>query len=272
MKKTTILTMIAAALMAAGCDKIEPDERLISVGNGGDSDPWPEGAVAYVEKYTGPKCNNCPSADRTLERLHAVYGSHLVVVSVTAPNHSMGEPFPNSMDTRVSEAAAWENHWGFTSLPTAYINRQGAAFSSSMADIGNSIDQALATLPPVKVEVSASADGNTVTINTGMELREACSEDLTLTLLVTEDSLKYMQLDGTGYNEHYAHNHMLRAVVTDSWGKSVSIGTEAGASASDQTTYTIGIPAIVKANSHIVALVCDAATHRVMGCAQCDIR
>lgn len=263
---------LAAVILMVGCDKIEPEKRLISVGGDGTVDPWPEGSVVYVEKYTGPKCTNCPSADRTIAGLHEVYGHHMVVVSVNSYRDDFGAPIGSDPDMRVTAAQAWEESNGNPSLPAAYINRQSTVFSGSMSNLGGSIGEALASLPSVKVDVTATLSGNTVTINTNMELREAITESLTLTLLVTEDSLKYTQLDGPSHPSDYAHNHMLRAIVTDTWGKSINLGTTTGSTATDQTTYIIGTPAIVAANSHIVALVCDAATHRVMGCAQCDIR
>lgn len=256
----------------AGCDKIEPEERLIALVTDEDVDPWPEGAVAYVEKYTGPRCSNCPNADRMIEGLQRLYGDHLIVVSVNSYRDAFGAPYNPNPDMRVAAAQAWEVAVGDPSLPAAFLNRGDTKYEGSMSNLGGGIDEALMSLPPVKVDLTATLEGQTVTIGTDMELREECTASLTLTLMVIEDSLRYKQDDGTARVPDYVHNHMLRAVVTDSWGKPVTIGTAAGSTASDQTTYTIGTPAIVPENSHIVALVCNAAsTHQVLGCAECHI-
>ena len=127
-------------------------------------------------------------------------------------------------------------------------------------------------MPTVKLTVEATCDGSTVDVNTSAELVFDYADPVTLTLLITEDSLAYTQCDGTNVVPDYVHNHMLRAVVTDSWGKSLSIGTTAGSKKHDNTSYALGSLTITPANSHVVALVCDASTHRVLGCAQCNIQ
>ena len=261
---------MAAVMLLAGCDKIDPTERLIV--SGGNEEQWADGAVAYIEKYTGPLCGNCPKADRTIENLHHTYGDRMIVVSVTSVTNSQGNPYGTEPSMQVEATRVWEESLGPLALPVAYINRDGKAYTSSMNDLGGGIEEVLMTAPKVKVSVSASIEGSNVDINTDVELKDNYADDMTLTLLITEDSLKYMQYDSPDWVPDYAHNHMLRAVVTDSWGKSLSIGTTAGSKKHDNTSYALGSLTITPANSHVVALVCDASTHRVLGCAQCNIQ
>ena len=268
MKK--IMIMAATMMLFAGCDKIDPAERLIDAG--GDDDLWVDGAVAYVEKYTGPLCGNCPMADRTIENLHHTYGDRMVVVSVTSVTNSQGNPYGSEPSMQVEATRVWEESLGPLALPVAYINRGDKSYSSSMNDLGGGIEDVLMTIPTAKVAVSATIDGATVDITTDVELMDNYADPVTLTLLITEDSLRYMQYDNPNWVPDYVHNHMLRAVVTDSWGKPLSIGTTIGSKKQDNTSYNLGTLTITPANSHIVALVCDASTHRVLGCAQCNIQ
>ena len=271
MKK--ILISLIGLMGIAGmvsCDKIDPAERLIE--SGGNESQWAEGAVAYVEKYTGPLCSNCPMADRTIENLHHTYGDRLIVVSVTSITNSQGNPYGSEPSMQLEATRVWEQRYGALALPVAYINRGDKAYTSSMNDLGGGIEEALMTAPTVKVSVSAEMEGTNVEINTSAELGTDYADPVTLTLLITEDALAYTQCDGTSVVPDYVHNHMLRAVVTDSWGKSFAIGTTAGSKKNDHTSYNLGALTIVPENSHVVALVCDAATHRVLGCAQCNIQ
>lgn len=271
MKKILIGLMGLMGLMGiVGCDKIDPAERLIESG-GGDSQ-WAEGAVAYVEKFTGPLCSNCPMADRTIDNLHHTYGERLVVVSVTSITNSQGNPYGSEPTMQLEATRAWEQRYGALALPVAYINRGDKAYTSSMNDLGGGIEEALRTVPTVKLTVEATCDGSTVDINTSAELVFDYADPVTLTLLITEDSLAYTQCDGTSVVPDYVHNHMLRAVVTDPWGKSFGIGSTEGSRKNDHTSYNLGALTIVPENSHVVALVCDAATHRVLACAQCDVK
>jgi hypothetical protein len=267
MKKTIILA--AAMMLFAACDKIDPEERLIE--SGGNDSQWAEGAVAYVEKFTGPLCSNCPMADRTIENLHHTYGDRLVVVSVTSITNSQGNPYGSEPTMQLEATRVWEQRYGALALPVAYINRGDKAYTSSMNDLGGGIEEALMVEPTVKVSVSCDVDGLQLEINTDMELAVDYADVLTLTLMITEDSMQYTQCDGTNVVPDYVHNHMLRAVVTEPWGKSLTMGTTAGSKKHDRTTFNTGGIGCYAPNSHVVALVCDAATHRVLGCAQCNM-
>lgn len=271
MKKILIGLMGLVGIMGmVCCDKIDPAERLIEAG--GNEELWADGAMAYIEKYTGPLCGNCPLADRTIENLHHTYGDRMIVVSVTSVTNSQGTPYGTEPSMQVEATRVWEESLGPLALPVAYINRDGKAYTSSMNDLGGGIEGVLITIPTAKVSMSATTDGSTIDITTDIELMENHTDPMTLTLLITEDSLKYTQIDNPNVVPDYVHNHMLRAVVTDSWGKSLSMGTTMGATKRDNTSYELGSLTIIPANSHVVALVCDASTHRVLGCAQCNIQ
>ena len=120
--KKTLAIFSAAALLLAACDKIPADQYTTNTGGGGDN--WQNANVhrVYVEKYTGPKCPNCPAADVTLNEAHHLYGDNLVVISV---NHPVGQgiPFPGDQDLRTDDGTAWDNYYGINAIPTAFVNR-----------------------------------------------------------------------------------------------------------------------------------------------------
>lgn len=255
-------------MLVAACDKIPPEEYTIAAGGSGQQ--WAEGAVAYVEKYTGPRCTNCPEADRTLEAAHHIYGDRLVVVSVNTMSDAFGAPMTGNPDMRTEDGAVWEQHWGISSFPTAYVGRSGSQYTGDMRNITGGIEAVLTVAPSFSVSVSAAATGSSLAIDTEVKTLADYDGAVTLTLVLTEDSLAYWQLDGSTPNPNYVHNHMLRDVVTEPWGKSFAPAA-AGASATDHTDYTVTNGDIVVENCNIVALVCDAASHKVLGCGQCRV-
>ena len=275
MKRYNILLGMVAVLFVA-CDKIDEADRLVPVP--GVMDQWTRGEVgevgescAYVEKYTGPRCNNCPAADRTLEALEEQYGERLVVVAVTTKDNTFGAPLGSDADMRVPEAAAWEDAWGVNSFPTAFIGRSTAtAYTGSMANIGGGIGQALAGPTVAGLVLSATAEGSGVGVDVGVKMLADYQGQVSLTLLLTEDSLAYGQLDGSAFDREYKHNNMLRALLTGTWGTEVPLEGTAGEQLSNHFSATLPDGCVV-ANSHVVALLTDAASREVIACKKCRI-
>lgn len=264
--KLRYMMMAAAAMLAlAACDKIEPDQYTVFAGAVGT---WENGTHiaqpvqrVYVEKYTGPRCTNCPAADRTLAALHEQYGERLVLLSVNTKNEQFGAPYPNNPDMRVDDGAVWEDFWGVTSYPTAYINRIGeVSYRGLMGNIADGVQSMLGQQPVVAIEGSRSGDAE-MTLTVNIELLQAYEAPLTLTLALTEDSLAYRQLDGSAFVNDYMHNHILRDVVTDVWGMDVDCQGTAGECRKVTLRYE---PEALSANYHVVALVSDKNTRRVL--------
>lgn len=268
--KTRLLTFMAlAAAMLAACDTIDPSEYTIPTGQ---DRQW-NGQRVYIEKYTGPRCTNCPSADRTLESAHAVYGDRMVVVSVNSKTDQFGAPMTGYPDMRTDVGAEWETFWGVSNFPTAYINRSGATqYIGAMSNIVGGIDQVVWQQPQVAVEVEAALSGNTVAIDVDVEVLQALGSAANLSLIVIEDSLAYWQLDGSSPNAEYVHNHMLRDVVGGTWGAALDLAGTVGERKSLSRTYTVSAAIENPLNCHIVALVSDAATKQVLNCAECRVQ
>ena len=272
MKKTFCGLMLIMGLMSlVSCDKIEPDQYTVFSGVVGE---WEEGYSvenpvqrAYVEKYTGPRCTNCPAADRTLEAVHDVQGDKLVVVSVNSKTDQFGAPMTGYPDMRTPEGAVWEDFWGVSSYPTAYVNRDGAtAYSGSMTSIGSAVQNVVNQSPVVAVdgEVNGSDD---ISIHVNLQFVQSYTKPLTLSLILIQDSLKYWQLDGSSPVADYVHNHMLRDVITDVWGADIDCTGAQGECR--QATFKYTLPEGME-NWHVVALISDKATRRVINSVQCE--
>ena len=255
----------------AACDKIESEDYTVY---DGAVITWSEGSAiadpvqrAYVEKYTGPRCSNCPTADVTLGNIH---DARVVMVSI---NHPIGQgtPYPNQPDLRTDGGTAWDQYFGINAIPAAYINRNTETqYLGDMGTIGGGIDAALGATPVVALEANATY-GSRIDVDVRLEFLEDYSAPVTVTVALVEDSLKYRQLmpDGS-IDEEYVHNHMLRKVVTGFWGRDVDADGRAGEALKGSLSFSA--PAdVVLANSHVVVFVSDKLSRRVLNCASSAI-
>lgn len=275
MKKNILAILTVAAFLFSACDKINPDEYTTQAG-GGDSN-WQNVHVqrALVEKYTGPKCPNCPNADVTLDAAHAQYGDRLIIISVNHPT-GQGEPFANQPDLRTEDGTAWDTWLGINSIPAAYLNRNRATqYTGSMSDIMGAIGDMIARDPLCDIAVTATATGDSITIDVDVEFLNTIEEATTITLALTEDSLVYKQSmpDGSRQDD-YVHNHMLRDVITATFGDDVPMQGIAGEHKVGRYTYRLPDvePAIVPANCHIVAFLSYRDSRKIINSAECTIQ
>lgn len=266
-----IIGLMGLMGLTTACDKIEEGEYTVY---DGAVVSWTAGSPianpvqrAYVEKYTGPRCSNCPTADATLAAIH---NENVVVVSINHPT-GQGMPFPGEPDMRTDGGTAWDQYFGINAIPAAYINRDRTTqYLGEMGNIVSALNTALGQEPTVALEVSA-VHGAKVDITVDLQFLRSYSNPVTLTAAIVEDSLVYKQLlPDNSVDETYAHNHMLRKVITGFWGRDI----EANGSEGEALRGTLSFaPAedINLANSHIVVFVSDKNSRRVLNCASCKI-
>lgn len=268
--KKTILILSAAALLMAGCDKISPDDYTQSAGGGSN---WTNANVhrAFVEKYTGPKCTNCPKADVTLDAAHHQFGDNLIVISVNYPT-GQGVPWAGNPDLRTEDGTAWSQYFGISELPAAYLNRGTKQYTGSMSEIVSDIEKVINQTPQAAVAVNATAEGDSISITVDVELYSQLDGGLSLTLALTEDSLVYKQSMPDGDpDENYVHNHMLRDVITGTWGDDIPMEGLAGEHKVGHFSYKVTNSDIQLQNCHIVALLSRKSDRSVINCAETTI-
>lgn len=254
-----------------GCDKIESEEYTVY---DGAVITWSTGNAianpvqrAYVEKYTGPRCNNCPTADVTLGNIH---NARVVMVSINHPT-GQGLPYPNQPDLRTDGGTAWDQYFGINAIPAAYINRNMEnQYLGDMGTIGGGIDAALGATPVVALEATATS-GSRIDVDINLEFLEDYSDPVTVTVALVEDSLKYRQLmpDGS-IDDEYVHNHMLRKVVTGFWGRDVETSGKAGEALKGSLSFSAPADVVLE-NSHVVVFISDKSSRRVINCASSTI-
>ena len=273
MKKILMGLMGFMGLMGIwSCDKIAEEDYTVY---DGASVMWmtagndvPAVQRVLVEKFTGPRCTNCPTADATLAAIH---DERVVLVSINHPT-GQGVPFPEQPDMRTDGGTVWDNWYGINAIPAAYINRdKGSQYLGDMGTIGGAINQALNDNPSIAMSVTATQTDNGIDVVSTLKYVKENRDELTLTVALVEDSLVYRQLmpDGT-IDDNYLHNHMLRKVITSYWGASVEASGYPNECVAGVLNFTPSSDVNLE-NCHIVAFVSDRATRRVLNCASCKI-
>lgn len=273
MKKILISLMGLLGLMGLwSCDKIEEGEYTVY---DGAQVLWMSSTTSltpvqrvYVEKFTGPRCSNCPMADATLEGVH---DERVVMVSVNHPT-GQGIPYPGQPDMRTDGGTAWDNWFGINAIPAAYLNRdKGTQFLGEMSNIVGAINQALTEDPVIAVEASAYGSLSELNVLVNLQFVKDYPNPLTMTVALVEDSLVYRQLlPDNSFDDNYVHNHMLRKVATSYWGAGVQASGTKDEALMGAVNFSIGSD-INCEKSHVVVFISDKATRRVLNCAQCKI-
>lgn len=259
------------------CDKIDPADYTVY---DGAAITWTTGQPilnpvqrAYVEKYTGPQCRACPKADSTLNVAYKTYGDDLVLVSINYPS-GQGKPFPGEPDMRTDGGNLWSSYFVGNTIPAARLNRDRSSepFTGSMDNIVPAIAQALSPIPSVAVDMNAvRSDNDNVNVDITLNFLQDFSDPLTLTVLVTEDSLIYKQDSANVTINNYVHNHMLRKVITGFWGRELPSTTSNGTMLSGTLRFKPADDLNLE-HCHIVAFLSYKSSRRVINSASCPIQ
>lgn len=291
MKKALILVS-TLLFIAVACDKIEPSEDGTYTVYSGAVGEWEDcSALAdhthrvWIEKYTGPRCTNCPDADAVIHDIisQSQYSDKVIATAIHA-SAVFGSPIGSSPDLRTAEGEDWCSVFIGTSpsFPSVLLNRQrnGSTYNiiSPTAPFTTDIDNILETPADVAVSVEAHFDSwaSKISITSSIELLKDIDTTITLTLTVLfiEDSLVATQRMGDGTeNPNYVHNHVLRALVTDKWGFDVDCDWTAGTAR--KVTLQADLPdrpeGVRQDKCQVVAFISDKSTRTIYNVATCPI-
>lgn len=282
MKKTHIFPILLAAfVMLASCDKIEADQNGNYVVFGGNTGTWydsdlelPATQRALVEKYTGVRCVNCPSADVVINTALGKYGQALMAVAVHSGR--FGEPLNSDPDLRTEAGTAWFDYFGVTAQPSAMVNRARSASAWDLFTPTSGFDDRIDAVinDPAKVAVKVLSRHNTgrnYSADIYLDYKEDYTADQTLTLLVIEDSIFTTQRSQGEEYANYAQNHVLRQVVTNEWGMDVDADGKSG------TRRFVSLDFDLRedcnpGHCHLIAFVSNKQTREIVNAAECQLQ
>jgi hypothetical protein len=218
MKLSKILYIIPALALLASCDNINEDDRLIEI-----DAVVPQRAV-LLEEFTGQMCVNCPEAHAVIKQLKEQYGDAFIPVSIHAGVFGMSEKeYTDSLSQGLmtDDGDYYANMWSIKNYPQGVFNRNSGALGVNKW--AASIVDELAKASDIDIELSASYNFVTNTVEIQTELKPIANIEGYLQLWITESNIISFQLNGSEYDENYVHDHVYRASVNTTSGEKVTL-------------------------------------------------
>ena len=278
MKKLKLFALLATVVLSfVACDKIEEENGKFVIFAGANG-TWydseadiPNVQRAFIEKYTGVRCVNCPFADEAIHAASEKYGDALVVAAIHA-NNNFGKPFGQEQDLRTPKGNIWfDEYIGTTGLPAAMINRNHDDLFVPTSGLDDRIDAVINQESKINMLITSGADGDKYYAIVRLGFAQDVTEELTLTVLVIEDKIYTTQLkQGEGEIENYEQNHVLRDIITDAWGIDVNADGKQGTKRMVRLNYELRKDCVPE-NCHLVAFVSNKATRRIINCCECEL-
>ena len=276
MKLNKVLSVVALSLISlfAACDKIESENYLVFSGASGE---WYDGngvadksQRAFLDKFTGIRCVNCPTADEAIHAAMEQYGDKLIAVAIH-DSSTFGMPV-EGFDLRTEDGNTWRNTLrGAGGLPAALVMRDGDIFTPT-SGIQAKVDPILAQSPVVAISVESQLSDRTANIGINLEFLQTCNDNLNLTVFIMEDGIigQQFQPDGS-HKSDYVHNHVLRDVITDVWGAEVDADGQAGTKRFCNIKHTIEQNNWNLSNCKVVAFISNRSTKAILNVAECEL-
>lgn len=275
----SISFLLAGTLFFASCDKIEQDEYLTFSGSTGtwyDSQKdIPNTQRAFLEKYTGVACKNCPAADDIIHTSMEKYGDLLNVASVHYSDFAV--PLNSSdPDLRTEKGDIWGETFVGTSpsLPSSILNRQKVGSAWDIFNPGggfdDKVDAILERESPIGILIEANESSNQYYADVHLQFFETITEPLTITVLVIEDDIHTSQIRGKEQLNDYQQNHVLREIITDAWGMDVEADGMAGTKRMVRLEYSLP-QQCNPANCKMIGFVSYKNSKEIINSAQCNI-
>lgn len=280
MKRILFSIIALMTLSLAGCDKIDQEEYIVYAGATGtwydDLETLAPTQRALVEKYTGVRCKNCPTADEVIHEAQQRYGERLIAVAIHPKGSNYTIPYTGERDLATEVGQEWNDYYNFSAYPQAIISRKGESFVPT-TNFDGRVDEVVTATPKmgIAVECERVSGEDSLVITVHLSFLSQVSEELNLTLVLTEDGIVTTQKMPDGSDAaNYVQNHVLRDVITDTWGTPVDKGTTNGESGSRRmATFTyLPLGDCQLEHCHIVAFVSNSATKEILNVAECTIR
>ena len=208
----------------------------------------PQNRNVLIEEFTGRNCGYCPDGHRIANLIMANNPGRVWAVNIHAGGYSP-VTYPN-MNT--NDGTAITSGFGIGGFPAGHVNR------STAEDLGRNqweshTNTQLAQQAEVNVAGFVTLNHTTRTANITVEVYYTANSSQStnyLTIMMLQDSILGSQ-SGNYYNPsqmlngQYVHQHVLRDVVTSTWGDEIS-PTTAGTLITKNYTYqipeSIGVP------------------------------
>ncbi|GIV26749.1 MAG: hypothetical protein KatS3mg027_0563 [Bacteroidia bacterium] len=212
----------------------------------------PQNKKAVLEEFTGLHCGYCPDGHKIATNIYNADPNNVILINI----HQGSFATPSTagdIDFRTSDgnSIATMPGMGITGYPTGAINRT-IHTSNAMAmsrSLWNTYANQVKTQPAYcNVALQGTVDAQTRVLTVQAQVYYTANSPAptnSLTIMLLEDNIPGPQTDYGNFNPtnwfpdgSYKHNHVLRKVLTPTFGTSVS-PTTAGSLYSTTVTYTV---------------------------------
>ncbi len=199
-----------------------------------------------IEKFTGVRCVNCPLGADEIENLQGIYGDNVVPISVHAG--FFAQKYPDSkFDFKTLVGQELEDWLGRPNgYPSAVINRRKFEGEESIQVQRQSwsayVTSEIQRNAKARITLLNEYDSSTrlLTVKVFLVSEENISSPVRLTVLLTESNIIDPQLTPAGKVEAYKHKDVLRTLLTNYEGNTVTSSMTKGEII--ERSYSIRLP------------------------------
>ncbi len=232
--KNVFWTILLTLFFATSCEEITPTIDCLSCETD-DTMLEPQDRRVLVEEYTGVSCVNCPAANAELKNLQSSHSEQIILVGIHAG--FFARPLSESQLDFRNEAS--EGLYDLFNIrdeyPSALINRKPFGMPAELQQNNSTQWPAIITAELdkdaiINVETSLSYDDPSRRLDVVVQLvpLENISEQVHLSIMITESGLVDAQADQTDVVLDYEHSHVLRSLLTAVAGDLVDAPFEMG--------------------------------------------
>lgn len=187
---------------------------------------------AYLEDFTGHQCGNCPRAAETALSLHNQYGNKLVTVAIHAGffarfTSSASKYFYNFKTAQGDEL---DQYFGNSDagLPNGLISRKKVNnnYILSKDDWISHVDALTKETAKIKIKIKNEFVNDSRNVKSTIYIKNMVElqGNYKMAVYIAEDSIINWQKDyslpsGQQDIENYAHRHVFRGAINNTWGE-----------------------------------------------------
>lgn len=288
MKKQFLNLFLGLAVVAvslSSCSKKSED--------GGSTDPkttteflastTPSNRVALLEDFTGVRCGFCPDGHVKAKAVADKYPGKFIILAVHESG-SYSQPTAGWMNFQTTFAKPINTQAKISGYPAGSISRfpastlgQTAQISGGMAMSRSAWDAATAKViampAPVNIGTKATFDAATRLLTVKVDMYYTSDESANINnvnVWLLQDKIISKQSGGLPDANAYEQNHVVRDMLTGTWGEAISDSKAIGSKVTKTYTYTVpeyyngttadGGGAVVVSNLKVVTFVAKGQT------------
>lgn len=226
-----------------------------------------EKKVALLE-FTGHLCTNCPDAHRSVAVLQNYYKEKLIPLSIHAGYFARTEPGAGfTSDYRTEEGTEIYETFGSPATPVGLVNSLDKNNLSSFSAWSSEIENYTSDLPEIGIKITNSFNNSNRNLQSDIyvEALKDISSELRVIICISEDSITSKQLDNGEVIDNYIHRHVLRKVLSETWGNQLFNGLAVTSGENFTTPVDFIIPENWNTNyCSIIALVYDNISKEIL--------